>query len=818
MIVEVAINVPIRKCFDYCWPEDLKIVPEPGLQVLVPFGRQKKGGVVVDVNKKSILSELKFIESIVEEKPLFTKEILKLTRWTSEYYFCAWGEVLNAAIPGGLSLNLNTSFSTQIIPLPGIENLSIKPSQLASTQQNWTEQDWLKCQPDENDQKIMNQWIKNKNVLKKQFLAGKKTKPKMERWVRLLKAENYNKSISNRKTKRKQILEFLNNNSEIGWSEILCRVNSPAQTLRKLNEEGVIEIYEKRVYRRFLDGSLPEIEPFLDLNPQQNCVFNEVSDSIKNGSYRTFLLEGVTGSGKTEIYLHAAKKARTIGKSCLVLVPEISLTPQLVNRFRSRFGDQVAVLHSGMDEGERFDEWSRINLGLASIVIGARSAVFAPVNNLGLIVVDEEHDSSYKQSESPRYHGRDVAIYRGLISGATVLLGSATPSLESANNVKIGKFKLLNLPSRIHQGLLPEVRLLDMQTVPEQKGSPYFSSELVEALRLRLRKKEQSILFLNRRGFAPLIRCPKCESTFTCPNCSLSLVYHQNENQMRCHQCDLKKPIHDICTECESEQEPLIIGTGTEQVEENLRIFFPYARILRMDRDTLHGKHALSRMHNRISKHEVDIVIGTQLITKGHDFPEVTLVGVILSDLSLNIPDFRSSERTFQLLTQVAGRAGRGNKPGEVLIQTHNPRHHSLICAKEHDSFQFREIEMEQRNNLKMPPNFSLTMILCSSPREERAEILARELDNKIRTILYDSRLTASKNQNNYDYSNDTVNILGPFEAPIKKLRNRFRWQLLLKADNVRPLLNLLHLVFENPPTTKRDELIQIDVDPHNLM
>ena len=369
MIVEVAINVPIRKCFDYYWPEDLELIPEVGLQVLVPFGRQKKGGVVVGVNKKSRLSELKFIESLVEEKPLFNEEILKLTRWTSEYYFCAWGEVLNAAIPGGLSLSLSTLFSPQFFPLPGIENLSIIPSQLAHTQHNWTEKEWLKCQPDIKDQKIMDQWLNNKSVLKKQILVGKKTKPKMERWVRMLNAENTKKPISNRKNKRKQILEILNNNSEIGWSEILSKVNSPAQTLRKLKEEGLIEIYEKRVYRRFLDGGLPEIEPFMELNTQQNFVFNEVSNSIENGSYRTFLLEGVTGSGKTEIYLHAAKTSRAIGKSCLILVPEISLTPQLVNRFRSRFGDQVALLHSGMDDGERFDEWSRIKQGLASIVI-----------------------------------------------------------------------------------------------------------------------------------------------------------------------------------------------------------------------------------------------------------------------------------------------------------------------------------------------------------------------------------------------------------------------------------------------------------------
>ena len=432
-------------------------------------------------------------------------------------------------------------------------------------------------------------------------------------------------------------------------------------------------------------------------------------------------------------------------------------------------------------------------------------------------MIDEEHDQSYKQGESPRYHGRDAAIYRGFAIDATVLLGSATPSLESANNVKNGKYEILRLTSRIHQVQLPAVKLLDMKTVASQKGSPYFSRELVEALRSRLLKKEQSIVFLNRRGFAPLVRCSKCESTYTCPNCSLSLVYHQGANQVRCHQCDFVNTLHNCCPDCGTENTPNIIGTGTEQVEENLKMFFPEARILRMDRDTLHGKHALSKMHERIRKHEVDIVIGTQLVTKGHDFPEVTLVGVIMSDLSLNIPDFRASERTFQLLTQVAGRAGRGHKPGEVLIQTHNPRHHSLLCAKEHNTAQFMELELERRLNLRMPPFHSLTLIVCSSPHEGRAEKMTQAIYERIRTVISNTpRTTVMETVENDETA--AVKVIGPIEAPMKKLRNRFRWQLLLKADNVRHLLHLLKHVFESSPSIKRDELVQIDVDPHHLL
>jgi primosomal protein N' (replication factor Y) len=818
MIVEVALNLPLRKSFDYRWPDNITRVPEAGLQVLVPFGSQKKGGVVVGVKEKSDFSRLKSVETLVDEEPLFSAEMLKLTRWTSEYYFCAWGETLNSAIPGGLALRLRTTFTPSSSSLPLLDALSEVPLSLIRKQETWTQQEWLKCNPNERDHQILRSWMANENVQTSHLLLGQKAKPKMERWVSLVKVDELNNPTKRRKSKRQQIFEILAENPAVCWNDIQSRVNAPSQALNKLKEEGYIDFFEKRVFRRFIEGELPQIEAFQDLNQQQNSAFNVLKESLGKGVYRTFLLEGVTGSGKTEVYLHAVRAAHKLGKSSLVLVPEISLTPQLVNRFRSRFGDLVAVLHSGMDDGERFDEWSRVRNGIATIVIGARSAVFSPLKNLGLIVIDEEHDPSYKQGESPRYHGRDAAIYRGFAADATVLLGSATPSLESANNVKNGKYELLRLTSRIHEVKLPKVKLLDMKTVAGQKGSPYFSSELVEALRLRLLKKEQSIVFLNRRGFAPLVRCSKCESTYTCPNCSLSLVYHQGANQVRCHQCDFVTPLHNRCPECGNENNPRIIGTGTEQVEENLKMFFPEACILRMDRDTLHGKHALSKMHERIRKHEVDIVIGTQLVTKGHDFPEVTLVGVIMSDLSLNIPDFRASERTFQLLTQVAGRAGRGNKPGEVLIQTHNPRHHSLLCAKEHDTSQFMELELERRLNLRMPPFHSLTLIVCSSPHEERSEKMAQEIYDRIRTIISNTVRAVLVESDDEAESADTVKVIGPIEAPMKKLRNRFRWQLLLKADNVRQLLHLLKHVFESPPSIKRDELVQIDVDPHHLL
>lgn len=737
MIVEVAVNLPLPQQFDYQWPEEFS-APLPGMRVLVPFGPRTLGGVITTVKEHSEHRKLRRVLQPLEPEPAFSEELLRFTRWVAEYYLCGWGEVLSAAIPGGLG----------------------------STAES---------------------------------LQKRGAKPKYERWVRLNpQRPEPPRQRGRRKTKRDRLLELLEQHPEMAWRDIRSRINAPADALRQLTEEQVVVLEERRVFRRFLSQSLPDPEPFLTLNAEQQAAFGSVHTALQKDQYAAFLLEGVTGSGKTEVYLHAVQAAQAQGKTSLVLVPEIALTPQLVHRFQSRFGDAVAVLHSGMDDGERFDEWSRLQEGQATIAVGARSAIFAPLQQLGLVIVDEEHDASYKQGEAPRYHGRDIAVVRAWQNGAVALLGSATPSLESAANVASGKYRGLTMKARVQAATLPQVRLLDLRGAKRQSGSTFFTTDLVEALRQRLLRKEQSIVFLNRRGYAPLLTCEACQESVTCPYCSLSLVLHQAARQLRCHQCDhaIAPPVE--CPSCFSQGTLQVIGVGTEQVEGELQKIFPEARVLRMDRDALHGKHALSKMQEAVRAREVDILVGTQLVTKGHDFPDMTLVGVLLADLGLNLPDFRSSERTFQLLTQVAGRAGRSAKPGEVLVQTYNPRHHSLQFAQNHDAPGFRKQELAQRSQLHLPPFQSLVLITCSSPHEERAAQLATE---------YAQALQPFRKQ---------LTLIGPLEAPLKKLRNRFRWQVLLRAEQG---ALLRHALRQTPaPKPLKDELVQVDVDPVDLL
>ncbi|MBI3991941.1 MAG: primosomal protein N', partial [Candidatus Lambdaproteobacteria bacterium] len=541
--------------------------------------------------------------------------------------------------------------------------------------------------------------------------------------------------------------------------------------------------------------------PFFELNADQATAFQTVREALDRSAYRAFLLEGVTGSGKTEIYLHAVRETLAAGRDCLVLVPEIALTAAIVERFRSRFGDQVAVLHSGLSEGERFDEWSRVHGGRARIVIGARSAVFAPLRRLGLVVVDEEHDASYKQDEAPRYHGRDAALLRAYRAGAVALLGSATPSLEATHNVAQGKLERIVLPARISQRPLPQVRIVGMHRTPRQPGSIMFSRQLVEALRETLLAGDQAILFLNRRGYAQLAHCTACKAPVLCAQCSISMTYHHVERRLQCHRCDYTRPLPVRCPQCAA-QAMEIVGIGTERIEQEVGVIFPQARVLRVDSDTLRRRGELERMLRGIRERAYDVIIGTQILSKGHDFPHITLVGAVLADVSLNLPDFRAAERTFQILTQMAGRAGRGERPGRVLIQTYSERHYALVHVADHDSASFNAQELELRRDTNSPPWSSQVLVWVSSPRFEKARALAGEAATALRRV-----------------SRPEVTLLGPAEAPIAKLHNRYRWMILLRAPSMARIQPMLHAVLaEGALKIGAKERIAVDVDPYNLL
>jgi primosomal protein N' (replication factor Y) len=803
VIVEVALVIPLRQIFDYKWPSGWN-EPKLGQRVLVPFRRQKKCGLIIGIKEKTEFSGIRQILSLLDEHPIITRELLDLTRWVAQYYFCGWGEVLQAALPGGLGVHLQSEYSWETSKLDQSIVLPKKFSYLL-LRESWTDQEWKELRPSITEEELRQHWLESGVLRVQRHLVQQRAKIKTERWVRLKNApfDKLGKS-PRKKTKRQRLLEMLQENTLLPWLTLRDQIKAPASLLKQLVEEQIVETFEQRVFRRFLPQGLPEPKEFQELTLDQQKVWEPILESLNSNEYKAFLLHGVTGSGKTEVYLHAVRRCLKLDRTALVLVPEISLTPQLVNRFRERYGDLVAVLHSGMDDGERFDEWSRIQLGQAKIAIGARSAIFAPLHNLGLVVIDEEHDQSYKQGESPRYQGRDVAVYRAFQVKATVILGSATPCLESWQNTKTGKYQLLELPSRALAGAqLPDVELLDLSQQPRQSGCYFFTKELVEALRICLQKKEQAILFLNRRGYAPVVQCPECANTINCDACSLSLVYHQSSEKLCCHQCDHTQGFPKICPHCGTQTAMRLLGTGTEQIEQDLRVVFPEARLLRMDRDTLHGKHALSEMQQQIQRHEVDIVIGTQLVTKGHDFPNVTLVGVLLADLGLNLPDFRSGERTFQLLTQVAGRAGRGKKPGRVLIQTNNPHHHSLLTAQSQNYNSFVNQELPLRERLRQPPFSSLASVLCISRDENRAQNLAFSLRQNLRSN-----------------SQGQVICQGPAEAPIRRIKHRFRWQVLIRATSA----GLIRQIFEKslfgpePLICSREENIILDIDPQQLM
>ncbi len=734
--VRVLIDGPSELVFDYALPHGWKVVV--GCRVRVPLRHKLATGTVLSISEESEHAQTDFtlreLDSLIDPEPLMNETLLKVGRWIADYYACGFETVVRSLLPESVRNEGNSAKTRRIAVL-----------------------------------------------------------------VKLPNEEELDK-ISRRAPRQHAILMLLS--SAAGQRMATLELGKGADApLRALQQAGCVRIEKEEVRRDpEADGVMEVLESKpLKLNSSQQAALEAILASVKSNKPKPQLLMGVTGSGKTEVYLQAARKVIDSGRGVLVLVPEISLTPQTVRRFKARFAsmqDEVAVLHSHLSQGERFDEWHRIRKGKARIVIGARSAVFAPIPKLGLIIVDEEHENSYKQDSVPRYHGRDVAVLRAAFENSAIVLGSATPSLESWNNAQSGKYELLRLDHRADGQSMPLVRVVDMRVESRKhKGSmPIFSDALRTGLEQRLEKGEQAILFLNRRGFARALSCPKCGHVCECPHCSIALTYHRTDERLICHICGHQAVVPRKCPEC---KDPAILfqGFGTQKVEEVMAKLMPQARIARIDADAMKRKNALRDILLAFKAHKIDILIGTQMIAKGLHFPNVTLVGILNADIGLHTPDFRAGERTFQLITQVAGRAGRGDLEGEVVVQTATPHSPSIQFARKHDFDGFSEQELEFRQHFGYPPYAHCAVLTSRSTHERRAEFTLQTLHTRLKESLPKGL------------------VLGEvLPSPLLKAHGQFRFQLMLRAGRARTLSSHVQGVLKRT-SLPEDVTVVFDMD-----
>jgi len=606
--------------------------------------------------------------------------------------------------------------------------------------------------------------------------------------------------------RQEQLVDFLRQQGTTFVSALKKEFKNAPYLVNSLQKKGIISLEEKEVYRS--SKELPALESLpgrIILNNEQEKAVREILAGLAERRFAPYLLHGVTGSGKTEVYLRVIEKVRELGGGVIFLVPEIALTPQLMARVKGRFKEEeTAVIHSGVTKNVRYDQWRRIQKGEVKIVIGARSALFVPMQDLRLIVVDEEHDGSYKQDDRLRYNARDMAIVKAKLSAAAVVLGSATPAVQTYFNARKKKYHYLALPERIESRALPVVKIVDMRTVRDEKAEvPILAPTLREAIAHTLTEKRQVLLFLNRRGFDTVVLCPDCGYVFKCLNCELTLTHHAALGILKCHCCDYAIKVTTLCPICGGRR-IRSFGLGTEKLEEEVKRIFPDARIARMDSDTTTRRGDTERILRSLARQEVDILVGTQMITKGHDFPQITLVGVVAADLSLNVPDFRAGERTFQILTQVAGRGGRGDAPGLVIVQTFNPDHYAVRRAQNHDYHGFYEEEIKLRRNLVYPPYARLVNLHFSSVRKDQGRAGVAMIGKLARSLALTNKMDKK------------IEILGPAEAPVAKLRGRYRWQLLLKGDDIRAQVFIIDAI--RAEAVKQGLEVKVDVDPMNFM
>jgi len=798
---DVSLPVPLDQPFTYALPETLRHRVQAGCRLSVPFGTRKMTGVILRCHDEPPAMATREALRLIDAVPVLDSELLGLGRWIAGYYCAPLGDVLRGMLPLAAEMRQGKVWS------------------LTDSGRDAARQLMLDAAPDDPVAKILH--MLEKRPLSQAYLA--KALPLADKAMRSLERKGFIvvEQVETDRDPLRAPSERLR--VELRGQAGDAKLNKPERELRAFLElhpgshnlkelEGTVRnasLAARSLARKGLVTLAPEtvavrsgpIRVRHDLNGAQQAAFEEIATAIREHRFQTFLLHGVTGSGKTEVYLNTIEVAVAEGRGALLLVPEIALTPAMAGQFFGRFGDKVAILHSAFTDLERSEQWRRIRSGAASVVVGTRSGVFAPVRNLGLIVVDEEHDGSYKQEETPRYHGRDVAVVRAQAAGACVVLGSATPSLESRYNAERGKYRLIELPGRIAERPMPTVELVDMrQEFLETRQQATFSRKLIEAIGARLESGEQTIVLLNRRGFSSFVACRACGERVQCANCSLTLTYHKRDRRLLCHYCGYAEKVPSVCPKCSSDH-IYFLGVGSEKVEEELHRALPAARIARLDRDTVTGKRQYETILQDFRDGHFDILVGTQMIAKGHDIPNVTLVGVISADIGLGMPDFRAAERTFQLLTQVAGRAGRGNVPGIVLIQTINPDHYAVRIAAAQDYPAFYEKELHFRRMMHYPPFSAMANVLVRSEKKEMALRMSSELGLLISPAP------------------EKLKIMGPAEAPVPRLKNEYRYQFLVKAASRKALNELLRKVRAFAVERKWGATaLMIDVDPLTLM
>ncbi|MBD2871453.1 primosomal protein N' [Paenibacillus arenilitoris] len=830
MIAKVIVDVPSRQTdrpFDYEVPSSMEEWIEVGSRVGVPFGSRVLQGFVTRLTDEADIDRrrLKPLSELLDPVPPLLPDLIELAKWLSEKYCCSWTTALQAMIP--------TALKGKAERLVGIQDdqaavLALPPelAEWIGTSGKFVKLETLLSKYPEHARAVkaaLRDGVLAERTSIRDRLAIRKVLtvfvPEDESAAREALAK-----LPARAAKQREVLGFmLEHGGPLPLQELIAATGSSAPSVRSLAEKGLLDLREVEQRRDpYADRAFERTEP-LPLTEGQREVYARIARAIGAGEPQTMLLHGVTGSGKTEVYLQSIQYCLERGKQAIVLVPEISLTPQMVERFKGRFGDAVAVLHSRLSSGERYDEWRKIRDRQVQVAIGARSAIFAPFERIGLIIIDEEHESSYKQEESPKYHARDVAVRRAKQHGAAVVLGSATPSLETyaaasrpaPASEQSREPALLPMPDRVGGRPMPPVTVVDMREELKDGNRSMFSRLLHRSLAERLERGEQSVLLLNRRGYSTFVMCRSCGYTATCPHCDISLTYHQKSRALRCHYCGHAEQAPAACPSCQSEH-IRYFGTGTQRVEEELAKLFPGIRVIRMDVDTTTEKNAHEKLLKQFGDRKADVLLGTQMVAKGLDFPYVTLVGVIAADTSLNLPDFRAAERTFQLLTQVAGRAGRHHLPGEVVVQTYAPEHYAIVTAKKHDYASFVAEELRHRGAMGYPPYCRLILVTMSHEQLPLLSTVSERFSAGLRELAEHEGVLLPLGSG----FGRAMEVLGPVASPIARMKDRYRFQCVIKyrgnLDASALVRKALEPFADGPP--QRQVQFSVDVDPQVIL